>query len=158
VLEGRDGCRDEASFLGWCKQVLVNDIRDMHRRQTFKSGSGDRESARTRELYIEELDSVPEDAYETPGEERRRDESSGVPEQALREPMLRALVWALQECLEKERRVRVIVELFLNSKPLAQVAEELGISARNTQIIKQRALERLRECPEMKELYADWTA
>ncbi len=158
VMEERGNCRDEASFLGWCQQVLVNDVRDMRRRAVKKETLAEGERYVKREILMGDLAPEREDVYDAPPLPGLREDGDPVAEEALRNPMFEALLYALRKCLEKERRVRVIVELFLNGKALLQVAQELGLSARNAQVIKQRALETLRECDDMKRLNADWTA
>lgn len=72
--------------------------------------------------------------------------------------MLEIFLETLRRCLKKEIRVRVLVELYFNDKSFVELAQELALSAVNIQVIKSRALQSLRECVEMKQLYATWHA
>ena len=58
--------------------------------------------------------------------------------------------------LRNERQVAIIVELFLNDSSFVPLAEQLETTPLNIQVMKSRSLQKLRDCPEMQELFEDW--
>jgi len=159
ILEHYGDCKHADRFLGWCKQILVNQHLARLRKQvrTHKTTKGKQYAKR--EISLEELtenaEGEPEPRLTARELFARLDD---VTQKTLREPMLEALAQTLRECLKKERRVRVIIELFFYDKTFSQLAQELGLTALNIQVIKSRALELLRQCLAMQQWRTDWYA
>lgn len=158
ILEQYAECRDPNTFLGWCKQIVVNLYKEWMRKRSRAIQTPEGKQYIKREISLEEILEEDENAEPHVTAAMLLATKENVMQQALREPMLEKLLQTLRRCLEKERRVRVLVELYLHDKSFAQVARELALSAVNVQVIKSRALQLLRNCLELKQLYADWYA
>lgn len=158
VFEKRATCKDAGCFLGWCDQILRNVIAGR-----FRSEYQRVLTARGVEFERREISQAEWDGGNVTGQEDQTGDS--VPDtmqdtlkDALGGPMRDALLTALRDCLENERQVTVVLELFINDKNFLEVAELLRTSPLNAQVIKSRALQKLRDCPEMIQLYEDWLA
>lgn len=158
ILEHYGECKDAERFLGWCKQILVRQHLTRLRQQvrTHKASAGPQYTKR--ETSLEELTEKEEEEGPRLTAHELFARIDEVTEKALREPMLETLLQTLRECLKKERRVRILVELFFHDKTFSQLAQELNLSALNVQVIKSRALELLRQCSAMQQWRADWYA
>ncbi len=150
VWQKLGSCKDPGSFLGWADQVLLNVIRDLYR-EYYETRLTDRGAEYVpREIGLEQVSKQEERDVLT------LDASQNPVALALGAPMRDALIATLRECLENERHVVIIVELFLNDKSFAEVGAALRASPLNVQVMKSRALARLRECPELRQLYREW--
>jgi len=158
ILKHYADCKDGDAFLGWCKQILVHAHLDRLRKlsRTHKTPHGKQYTKR-----VLSLDAIAEQAEADEPRVMTQDalaQVQNVVGAALRAPMLEIFLETLRRCLKKELRVRVLLELYFNDKSFAELAQELALSAVNIQVIKSRALQSLRECVEMKQLYATWYA
>lgn len=158
VIARHAQCADEDAFLAWCRQIVVNTVRDRYRKLVRADKSGPETRYVRREVSIEEMSGENPDAEPTLTASHVAGEAERILQDALRGPMYEALVKALWHCLEKAHKVRVIVEIFLNDKKLPELAREWSEPAGNIQAIKARALETLRDCDEMKLVFQDWGA
>jgi len=154
VWEKRGTCEDPGAFLGWADRVLLNVVRDR-----FRSFYKPRE---TRDGTVYERRELELEAVSDEGErdsERLAAAGPNLPdpvETAMQVSMQNELIAALWDCLRNERHVNVIVERFLRDKSFAEVGAALHATAINVQVMTSRAMAKLRECPEMKRMYAEW--
>ncbi|MDH7487116.1 MAG: sigma-70 family RNA polymerase sigma factor [Anaerolineae bacterium] len=65
------------------------------------------------------------------------------------------VVAAIRVCLRSERQATVIIETFLNDRSVLEIAEQLGTSPENVLVLRSRAIQRLRPCPELLETLSD---
>lgn len=155
IIARHADCADADAFLGWCRQIAVNVVRDRHRRRVHAYKIGNDVNYLPRQVSFEEWGGEAEPGLRT-GDVAG--ETGRILYDALRGPMYEALLKALWDCLEKASKVRVIVEIFLHGKSVPELARELSESALKIQMTKYRALETLRECKEMKKVFQDWDA
>lgn len=157
ILQKSTSCTDRASFLGWCDQVLRNVMigrfrTDYNARVTERGGVAyEPKAISLLELRGEDAEGGPNRA-----EDFVVDLNQDILADALRGPMRDALLAALRDCLQNERQVAVIVELFLNDSSFVPLAQQLETTPLNIQVMKSRSLQKLRDCPEMQQLFEDW--
>lgn len=150
-------CREPGSFINWCNLIVLNTIREHFRAEMKKTQADERETWFP--LAINPSDASPDDVAPSQDWEDSADaDASSKFENVLRSDMRQQLVDAIRASLKNETHVQVIVELFLNDKSFSQVAEQLRTTPGNIQVIKSRALARLRDCAEMVRLYTEWLA
>ncbi len=155
IFQKRATCRDAGNFLRWGEQILVREIIERFREQYERRLTERGIEYVPHEIGFEDLgENVNGESNRT--EETLTDPKQDTPAAALTEPMRDALVAALHACLQNERQVRVIVGLFIEDKSFLEVAEQLQTSPLNVQVIRTRALKKLRECAEMQRLIEDW--
>lgn len=158
IFKKRATCLDAGSFLRWCDQILVNAIRERFREQYERRLTERGIEYVEKEIGLDELTEDEMSGEPKQAEEFVRDPKQDTPDSALHAPMRDALTTALRTCLDNERQVTLIVELFLNDKSFVQVAEQLQTTPLNVQVMKSRALKKLRNCSEMQNLFGDWLA
>ncbi|MEW5721200.1 MAG: sigma-70 family RNA polymerase sigma factor [Chloroflexota bacterium] len=152
-----DQCREPGSFLNWCNLIVLNTIREHFRAEMKKAQADERKTWFP--LTINPSDASPDDVAPSQDWEDSADaDASSKFENVLRLDLRRQLVDAIRASLKNEIHAQVIVELFLNDKSFNQVAEQLRTTPGNIQVIKSRALVRLRGCAEMVRLYTEWLA
>ena len=66
-----------------------------------------------------------------------------------------ALREAIRRCLRSRQQREAIVRLFLEEQSVVQVADALGTTPANVWVLKSRALDRLRRCPDVSRLLAE---
>jgi RNA polymerase sigma factor (sigma-70 family) len=155
IFQKRVTCRDAGNFLRWSEQILVREIIERFREQYERRLTERGIEYVPHEIGFEDLgENVNGDSKQT--EETLEDPKQDTPAAAFTEPMREALVAALRACLQNERQVLVIVELFIQDKSFLEVAEQLQTTPLNVQVIRTRALKKLRECAEMQRLIEDW--
>lgn len=152
----RATCRDASSFLRWCDQILVNEIKDHFRAQYTNTLTARGVEYVEREIRWTEWTGTDVDGESELSDETISDPAQNTQEAALQGPMRDALVAALRACLDNERHVYLMVELFINNESVLRVAQALQTTPLNVQVIKSRALKKLRECDEMQQLFAAW--
>lgn len=156
IYAKRTTCRDASSFLRWCDQILINEIRDHFRAQYTNSLTERGVEYVEREMSWTDWTGMDVEGEADRSEETVSDPAQNTQEAALQGPMRDALVDALRACLDNERQVLVLVELFINNETVLHVAQALQTTPLNVQVIKSRALKKLRECDEMQKLFAAW--
>lgn len=155
IFEKRTTCRDAGSFLRWCEQILVRLIIDEHRAQYDERMTERGIDYAAREIAFHDTeDGVTEDSH--PREDAVADPTQDTPHAAMSEPMHTAFMAALRDCLGNARQATVIDELFMNDKTFLEVAEQLQTTPLNVQVMRTRALKKLRDCPDMQQLVEDW--
>ncbi len=155
IFQKRAMCRDTGNFLRWGEQILVREIIERFREQYERRLTERGIEYVPHEIGFEDLgENVNGESKQS--EETLADPKQDTPEAAFTEPMRDALVAALRACLKNERQVHVIVGLFIEDKSFLEVAEQLQTSPLNVQVIRTRALKKLRECTEMQRLIEDW--
>lgn len=155
IYQYRATCRDAGSFLRWCDQILQRLIMDDRREQGQERRTEQGVEYRARAIgFYAPGDTVNEDS--NPEEDAVADPQQDTPVAAMTEPMRAALIATLQDCLEDDRQAEVIGQLFMYDKTFFQVAELLQTSPVNVQVIRHRALKKLRDCKEMQQLVEDW--
>jgi len=135
--------RDPGSFLGYAKQIVVRAM--LHElKQEGKMEALDREDA----AEIE----VP-----TPAVENEAAENETAENEAEEAPMAahKAIEEAIRRCLRSKEQQQVVIENFLRNKTLQQIADLLGKKSGAIRVLKHRALDRLRQCEEMRKLMKD---
>lgn len=157
IYSRRTTCREPASFLRWCDQILLREIFDRFREQyeprLTEQGTD----------YVPRAVGLEDPGAEMKGEDNSTADSVPDPNQdtlrtALEGPMRAALLETLRDCLENDRHVRVIVELFILDQSFAEAARHLHTSPLNVQVMKSRALRKLRDCRGMQQLVEDWVS
>lgn len=157
IFQKRTTCHEPGSFLRWCEQILVRLIMDEHREQYEERITEQGIDYVAREIGFQDTeDGVTEDSR--PRQDAVADPAQDTPQPAMTEPMRDALIVALRDCLENERQVTVIGELFINDKTFLEVATQLQTTPLNVQVMRTRALKKLRDCPDMQQLVEDWKA
>lgn len=155
IYQKRITCRDPGSFLRWGEQILFHEISERFRQLYERRLTARGIEYVAHELAIEDLGAdVSEDSSQA--DQVLVDPRQNTPEAAFTEPMRSALLAAVRACLQNERQVRVVVELFLSDKSFLEVAEQLQTTPLNVQVMRSRALKKLRDCAEMQRLVADW--
>ncbi len=150
-------CRAPGSFLNWCNLILLNTIREHFRAQLKHARVGERELWLI--IAINPSDASPDDGAPSQDWADCADDSTSAEfEDVLHADLRQQLVDAIRAELKNETHAQVIVELFLNDKSFSQVAEQLRTTPGNIQVIKSRALARLRGSEEMIRLCAEWLA
>lgn len=151
-------CSAPAGFLGWCDQILLNVVRDEFRARFEKrvTERGIEYVERNQDTYQMNGELTRDEA--SPPQPERKEPASDLLSDALRGPMRDALVAALHTCLENERLVQVVLDVFLEDKNYAEIARQMDTSPLNVQVMKSRALKKLRECSVLAQLYEDWSA
>lgn len=155
IFQKRAMCRDAGNFLRWSEQILVREIIERFREQYERRLTERGIEYVPHEIGFEDLGENVNGESNQSGE-ILADPKQDTPAAALTEPMREALVAALRACLQNERQVRVIVELFIHDKSFLEVSEQLQTTPLNVQVIRTRALKILRECAEMQRLIEDW--
>lgn len=155
IFQKRITCRDPGSFLRWGEQILFHEIserfRSLYQRRLTERGY----EYVAREIGIDDLGAgVNDESKES--DPVLADPEQNTPEAAFTEPMHNALLAAVRACLENERQVQVLVELFMSDKTFLEVAEQLQTTPLNVQVMRSRALKKLRDCAEMQRLVEDW--
>ncbi|MBI4674683.1 MAG: sigma-70 family RNA polymerase sigma factor [Chloroflexi bacterium] len=158
IFEKRATVRDPGNFLRWCDQILLNDIYERFRAQYERRLTERGDDYVAKEIGLAELAEDEMSGESKQAEKILSDAAQDTFAAALQAPMQDALVAALRACLENERHVTLLVELFLNDKSIGEVAAQLQITPLNVQVIKSRVLQKLRACSEMQELFKDWLA
>ncbi|HZQ08038.1 MAG TPA: sigma-70 family RNA polymerase sigma factor [Anaerolineae bacterium] len=155
IWRKRDQCRDPGAFLRWCDQVLLNECRDYLNKRYIRIETDEGVKFVPQKVNLEDAPMSQEKA--------NAEESSPAPgsespllENSIQEERLRALVVALRVCLQNEKHVTVLVELFIHEKGFKQVAELLETTPLNVQVMKSRALKKLRECESFLQMYEEW--
>lgn len=145
--------RDPGAFLYWCKKILLNHIADYYRETPKEQEEGGTNNADTNE---ENSDSGQ------PGQ--AGDANSGVGqavapdpfENVMRAQMREQLITALGACLGNLQHVRVVIRVLLEDLGYGIVAAELGTTPLNVQVMKSRAIAKLRTCDQVLNLYEQW--
>lgn len=158
IYQKRVTCTDVGSFLGWCDQILRNVIRGRFRNE-YQARVNERGGVgyQRKEISLVELRGAETEEGSRAAEEFVADLMQDTFQDALRGPMHDALLATLRDCLENERQVTVIVGLFLHDANFVTLAEQMKTSPLNVQVMKSRALQKLRDCAEMQQLFEDWT-
>jgi len=157
ILQKRAQCRDAATFLGWCDQILANQINETFNAQFLKRVTERGAEYIAKEIELAELAGGEANAA-TRTDEFLFDERQNTFVAAAHAPMRAALLATLRECLDNPRHITVLLELFFNDATFLQLAAQLQTSVMNVQVMKSRALQTLRDCLAMRQLYADWFA
>lgn len=155
IFRKRTTCREPGSFLRWAEQVLIREILERFRAQYERRLTERGIEYVAREMSLEDLGAAVNEETEQTGE-FLADPNQDTSEQAFTAPMRDALVAALRTCLQNERQVQTLIELFINDKSFSEAAELLQTTPLNVQVIRSRAIKRLRDCPEMQRLVEDW--
>ncbi len=155
IFRKRTTCREPGSFLRWCEQVLLREIFERFREQYARHLTERGLEYVARETSLEEL-GAKVDVESNQSEEFLADAKQDTSEQAFTEPMRDALVAALRACLQNERQVLLLIELFIHDKSFLEVAEQLQTTPLNVQVMRTRTLKKLRACGEMQRLFQDW--
>jgi DNA-directed RNA polymerase specialized sigma24 family protein len=75
---------------------------------------------------------------------------------AVRGELHAQLIAAIRACLKSEDQQTVVMGCFLNDRGFKDLAEELHTTPGNIQVMKSRALARLRHCEVFIQLYEEW--
>lgn len=156
IFAKRTTCRDAGSFLRWCEQILLREISDRFRELYERRLSAHGEEYIRREIGLEEM-SETENSGSASANQALSASAHDTAHAALQDPMRAALLDALRDCLGNERHVLVIVDLFMRDASFVEAADHLGTTPLNIQVIKARALKKLRDCPDMQRIVEDWT-
>ncbi|MGB8647932.1 MAG: sigma-70 family RNA polymerase sigma factor [Anaerolineae bacterium] len=156
IWEKRVECRNPGSFLRWCEQIMVNEAREMFRREYEKRRTEHGVKYVKKEIGIEDWISDQTKTGSNAEDKLAEVKNQGPLETALYKSMHDTLIAVLEECLGNRRYARVIVELFWNDQTFGEVAAAMRTSPLNVQVMKSRALEKLRRCPDLELLYQDW--
>lgn len=155
IYRKRLTCREPGNFIKWCHRVLFRLILDEYRERYIECLTERGVEYAAREVgFYDPGDTVNEES--NPEDNAVADPQQDTLHAAMTQPMRAALIAALQDCLGDDRQAEVIGQLFINDKTFAQVAEQLHTTPVNVQVIRHRALKKLRDCAEMQRLVEDW--
>jgi RNA polymerase sigma factor (sigma-70 family) len=118
--------RDPRVFFAWAKSAVLRELSRATRKQSFRL------SGLASEDFSDRVADVSPPAYTNLLLSEDRSE----------------LIETIQMTLKSERQQAVIIGLYALDKTIWDVARELGTSPENVQVLKARALARLRENPE----------
>ncbi|MCW5853556.1 MAG: sigma-70 family RNA polymerase sigma factor [Anaerolineae bacterium] len=133
-----DDVREPWAFLGYARVILVRELKPPRRRGKllqFVPLRGD---------DPQEPGVQPADPQADAG---RADVERSMDDQALRD--------AIRRCLRSKQQRETILRLFLDEQSVVQVADALGTTPANVWVLKSRALDRLRQCPDVARLLVD---
>ncbi len=127
-----DDVREPWAFLGYARIILVREL-------TSRRGRGKLLQ------FVPLRGDDPQDPGVQPSDPQadleRAEAERGVDEVALRA--------AIRRCLRSRQQREAIVRLFLEEQSVVQVADALGTTPANVWVLKSRALDRLRRCPDL---------
>lgn len=155
VWKHLDQCRDKGSFISWCNLILLNVVREQYRKATRRGGKGGTRNRVREELVLAEVGNSGEEvelADSRDGNAGGEDMPFGLA--ATSELHARLLV-AIRACLESKDQRTVVIESFFNDRSFKELAQTLGTSPGNVQVMKSRALKKLRRCPGFVRLYEE---
>jgi RNA polymerase sigma factor (sigma-70 family) len=151
-----DQCRDKGSFLNWCNLIVLNIIRGQFRKEMKHTATGAGEKWVREEIPLAEVADLGEVLEQgEPGDSDSTGETRAF-RIAVRGELHTQLVAAIRACLKSEAQQTVIIESFLNDRGFKEVAEELHTTPGNAQVMKSRALGKLRHCEVFIRLYEEW--
>ena len=130
-----DRVREPWAFLGYARIVLLREL-------TPRRGQG-------RLLRFVPLRG---DDPEAPGVQPADPQADTDRAEAERDVDQAALREAIRRCLRSPQQREVILRLFLAEQSVVQVADALGTTPANVWVLKSRALDRLRHCPDVARL------
>jgi RNA polymerase sigma-70 factor (ECF subfamily) len=130
-------CKDPASFLGYVRMVLINEIRDWFRKNNRAT--------------LEPIDEIVEI-----GTNPVSVQSGTEAERAENDDLRRQLLDVIEKCLKDPRQRAIIIESFLNECGYKEIAEMLDITVGNVHVLRHRALQTLRKCQVFIESLGDY--
>lgn len=133
-----DDVREPWAFLGYARVILVRELTPRHalgKLLQFVPLRGD---------DPEEPGVQPADPQ---ADAERADVERSMDDQALRD--------AIRRCLRSQQQRETILRLFLDEQSVVQVADALNTTPANVWVLKSRALDRLRQCPDVARLLAE---
>lgn len=128
-----DDVRDPWAFLGYARVVLVRELDPRCRPQPG--------ALRFAPLRGDDADEPGVTLADPQADEERADAERSAQSASLRR--------ALADCLRSPAQRQVVERLFLQEQSVVQVADALGTTPANVWVLKSRALDRLRQCPEV---------
>ena len=130
-----DDVREPWAFLGYARVILLREL-------TPRRGQG--RLLRFVPLRGDDPDEPGVQPSDPQADADRAEAERGMDEVALRE--------AIRRCLRSRQQREVILRLFLDEQSVVQVADALGTTSANVWVLKSRALDRLRQCPDLTRL------
>ena len=137
------------ALLRYAEKVLLREVWQVWRQQGWKW---------ERERTLEGPDSRQEEQEDREASDGRfasRDPWPDPEGDTLRREADQRVAAAIRACLHSERQAAVIIETFLNDRGVLEIAEQLDTSPENVYVLRSRAIQRLRECPELLETLGD---
>ena len=151
-----DQCRDKGSFLNWSNLVVLNVIREQFRKEMRQTERGAAETwVRPDIPQAEGSDGAEAWDRSAPGGSASAGETEGF-DAAVRGELQTQLLAAIRACLESEDQQTVIIQSFINDRGFKDLAQELHTTPGNIQVMKSRALKKLRHCETFIQLYEEW--
>jgi len=131
-------CKDPASFLGWARMILINEVNDWFRKN--------------KRAILDPIDDIDETEL---NQVSFKPEGAGT-DQAENDDLHRQLLNVIEKCLKDLRQQAIIIESFLNERGYKAIAEMLGLTIGNVHVLRHRALQALRKCRVFIESLGDY--
>lgn len=148
-------CRDKGSFISWCNLILLNVVREQFRRDMRRSRRGKTEKWVREEIPLAEVGNPGEELELVDSEEKNALSEDMSFDLAAQGELHARLLVAIRACLASEDQRTVVIESFFNDRGFKELAQALDTTPGNVQVMKSRALKKLRRCPDFVRLYVE---